>query len=165
MRFRSGSGGNKIPLTKVATKIVDHISSNPDYSFTVSIGTDSQVYHKNGDTIIKISTVILVYKEGNGAIYFLAQDKKTTKNTALWSRMFEEAQRSIDVAEELVPLLKDLEEVNNKIIIDIDIGPDGKTRDTIKTIVGMVTGYGYEARIKPNAVATRAADKHCRGSV
>ncbi|HAV21575.1 MAG TPA: hypothetical protein DCX02_06940, partial [Firmicutes bacterium] len=44
-----------------------------------------------------------------------------------------------------------------------DIGRNGGTKDLIREIVGMVTGTGFEAKIKPDAYgATKVADKHSK---
>jgi predicted RNase H-related nuclease YkuK (DUF458 family) len=44
--------------------------------------------------------------------------------------------------------------------IHVDVGQQGETRALIREIVGMVTGSGYRARIKPESFgASSVADK------
>ncbi|KKR03433.1 MAG: hypothetical protein UT31_C0021G0001, partial [Parcubacteria group bacterium GW2011_GWF2_39_13b] len=45
--------------------------------------------------------------------------------------------------------------------IHVDIGQTGPTRDMIKEIVGMVNGFGFSARTKPESyAASKVADKY-----
>jgi len=48
-----------------------------------------------------------------------------------------------------------------RLEIHIDVGDRGEPRDMIKEVVGMVTGSGDQARIKPDSFgASNVADKH-----
>ena len=47
--------------------------------------------------------------------------------------------------------------------IHLDVGENGKTKELIRDIVGMITGTGFAARIKPDSFgASKVADKHTR---
>ena len=45
--------------------------------------------------------------------------------------------------------------------IHLDIGQNGPTKDMIQEIVGMITGNGFKARIKPESyAANKVADRY-----
>ena len=45
--------------------------------------------------------------------------------------------------------------------IHVDIGENGRTKEMIDEVVGMIIGNGMRVRIKPHAyAATSVADKH-----
>ena len=46
------------------------------------------------------------------------------------------------------------------IEIHLDVGEQGKTKEIIREVVGMVTGSGFDAIIKPDSYgASKVADK------
>jgi len=71
---------------------------------------------------------------------------------------------SLDFAKEFVPLLK--KKLNGNypkydLEIHVDVGEHGATREMIKEVVGMVTGFGFVAKTKPYSyAASYVADKY-----
>ncbi|MFZ5899548.1 MAG: ribonuclease H-like YkuK family protein, partial [Bacillota bacterium] len=51
----------------------------------------------------------------------------------------------------------------HQVEIHIDVGSHGDTKDLIREVVGMVTGSGFNAKIKPDAYgASSVADRHTK---
>ncbi|RYD04208.1 hypothetical protein N752_15295 [Desulforamulus aquiferis] len=54
-----------------------------------------------------------------------------------------------------------MEELN--VEIHIDVGRQGETKDLIREVVGMVTGSGFQAKIKPDSfAASSVADRYTK---
>jgi predicted RNase H-related nuclease YkuK (DUF458 family) len=52
---------------------------------------------------------------------------------------------------------------NLDIEIHLDVGEQGKTKEIVREVVGMVTGSGFDARIKPESYgASSVADKYTK---
>ena len=166
--FRSGSSDKKLSMEEVGQRIVDFIHKYEGYDFEIRIGSDSQeLSAKRGKHIIQYATIIFVYRIGYGGIYFLTKEKDTIKSSEdyinIWQRIPKEAEKSIKIAEQITKyIVPKCVEAKSDITIDIDVGPNGRSRDTIQTVMGMAKGYGYCVSVKPDAIASRAADKHCR---
>lgn len=120
----------------------------------VFVGTDSQNYQRN---TVYVSTVVLRY-ENNGA-HVLYQKEKVPKITDRWTRLWDELNRSIDLAGYLR---------NEGGIyvsqIDLDFNSDPKffSHKLLPAAVGYVQSMGYRARSKPDLLmATWAANVLC----
>ena len=77
-------------------------------------------------------------------------------------RMLKEAMFSLDLAQRVVAALRvRISEHLYNFEIHLDIGHNGPTRTMISEIVGMITGNGFVARIKPESyAANKVADRH-----
>ena len=85
------------------------------------------------------------------------------KNEALlkdmWSRLWKEAEMSIDVAEWLT------NQISVRVEIDMDYNSDEnfKSSKLISATKGWANSLGYKVNVKPNnQIATKAADYHCK---
>ena len=133
------------------------------------IGTDSQVIKKN---ISIVTCICAILSTGNRIFYVKEKiDKRklkslrmpdyiieqTKNNSALRMRMLLEAYRSIEVAMEIEPYIK------NRLSIHLDVGEDfGKNKSSIaqKELQFLVQSQGYSCAIKPDAwAASCVADK------
>ena len=147
-----------LQLPDVLGKITEFVSSQPDRSYKIIIGTDSQNHNGHGTDFV---TALVVHRVGGGGVYFW---KSYTKKRPyqLKERMYEEALTSIEFANEFMMALKDsprLLEIG--LEIHVDVGENGKTRDIINEIVAMVRGNGFEVKIKPDSFgASKVADRH-----
>ena len=147
-----------LQLPDVLVKITEFVSSQPDRSYKIIIGTDSQNHNGRGTDFV---TALVVHRVGGGGVYFW---KSYTKKRPyhLKERMYEEALTSIEFANEFMTALKDsprLLEIG--LEIHVDVGENGKTRDIINEIVAMVRGNGFEVKIKPDSFgASKVADRH-----
>ena len=158
--FHSPTKGS-VTLGKIIDEIAEFIDSDPKSFYSIVIGSDSQIKHNNGIKECDFVTAIIVHRKGYGARYFWNKDK-VKKAPVLRDKIYTETLRSLATAEEIVPVLRQyIDESKYDFEIHIDVGPNGKTRDMIKEVVGMVNGNGYVAKTKPESWgASSVADKH-----
>src|SRR5260221_2714935 len=166
--FYSPTKGS-MTLGKIVNEITSFVDEDPKSFYSVVIGSDSQVKHNkrslplrgNGIKECVFVTAIIVHRKGHGAKYFWKREK-VMKVPVFRDRIYTETMRSLNAANELVPVLMERipgEKYNFEI--HIDVGPNGKTREMIKEVVGMVNGSGYTAKTKPESWgASTVADKH-----
>lgn len=176
--FHNPSKGS-MNLGNVVNELADYKKEDPDASYKIMIGTDSEV--KEGGT--EFVCVVAVHRKGKGGRYFWIKIWDT-KKLDLRNRIYYEATASLALAgallerelesrnikinmtrsmNEIFKLLGESKKVvfTNDLEIHVDIGTNGPTREMIKEIVGMIKGSGFFVRIKPEAIAAATlADKH-----
>lgn len=155
----------QINLEEVIAHIRFFLEEDPEASYSLVVGTDSQE-RANGDPTkrhIDLITAVVVHRKGFGGRYFWQRKNSIAVHT-LREKIYAETFASLDFARFFVPLLKKTlngSTPNYYLEIHVDVGEHGDTRDMIKEIVGMVNGNGYVAKTKPEAYgATYVADKH-----
>lgn len=133
------------------------VTETPDAAYKLIVGTDSQ-----SRTDLTFVSAIVIHRLGKGARYYYRK-RVQRKLTSLRQKIFYEAAISLALAQKLAEALS-LDEKNGlNIEIHLDIGEHGETRDLIREIVGMVTGSGFQAAIKPNSYgASKVADRHTK---
>lgn len=133
------------------------MAEKSDSQYRMIIGTDSQPHNGRG---VDFVTAFVVHRIGNGGIFFWKRVVKK-KIYVLKTRMYEEALISLEEAEAFVGLFKNDGIGKYNLEIHVDIGKNGKTREMIAEIVGMIRGSGYTVKIKPDSfAATKVADKY-----
>ncbi len=156
MRFISPSKG---PLTweEVVADLLDYVTEDPSFSYKIIIGTDSQVREET-----HFVTAIVVHRVGKGARYFYC--RRTYENIrSLKQRIFMEAATSLEIASKLAQSLAERGHLELDVEIHLDIGQNGETKGLIRDIVGMITGSGFDAKIKPYSCgASTVADKYTK---
>jgi len=153
-----------LSFPQVAQKIKEFIEEDPQASYKLTIGSDSEVKseEKNRKNL-EIITAIVIYREKYGGRYFWSKKKIKTLAT-LREKIYQEVLMSVDAAKYLVPEFKaklkgDLPKY--ELEIHIDVGEKGDTREMIREVVGLVAGFGYTARTKPYSyAASNIADRH-----
>lgn len=144
-------------LEEVYNDIIALVESRPDSQFKLIIGSDSQL---RSETCFV--TAIIVHQVGKGGRYYYRRQVHQ-KITSLRQRIFYETSISLETANYMAERLAADSRHDLNLEIHLDIGPNGETRDLIREIVGMVTGSGFPARIKPDSCgATTIADKHTK---
>jgi len=119
------------------------------------VGTDSQA---SRDEVLFV-TAIVVHRLGKGARFFY-QKRHHAPMRSLRQRIFYETSLSLSLAGRLAGKLSRTGVGIDNVEIHLDVGEDGKTSELIREIVGMVTGSGFDAKIKPNSYgASKVADK------
>jgi len=155
--FESPTKG-KLNLEKVAKEIVTYIKDDPERNYQLVIGTDSE-----GNGKVEFVTAIVIYRKGKGGRYFWKRFSKE-KILHLRQKIYEEVNSSLQVGQDLLEKLKHYwrkEDIKSALEIHIDVGENGPTKDLIKEVVGMVLGYGFNAKTKPDAYgASLVADRH-----
>ena len=149
--------GRQYPLDEVLVRIHAFIADKPQERYQIIVGSDS---HPGGE--VRFVTAITIRRMGNGGIYFWTRSLPERYAT-LRDRIYRETMLSITLAQELRGRLKEVlgDEYFWNDQVHIDVGERGDTRELIRSVVGMVTAYGFEAVIKPNAFgACTVADRH-----
>jgi len=149
-------------MAQVVQEIVDFFKQDPVVTYTLVIGSDSQVKHENGLQEVDFVTAVVIHRQGKGGRYFW-QKIKDQKIYSLREKIYTETYLSLELAQKIVPILKDALAglAPYDLEIHIDVGEVGPTREMIKEVVGMVTGNGFVAKTKPESYgAYSVADKH-----
>lgn len=152
----------KLSLEKVVQEISRFIKKEPDSFYRLIIGSDSQDKRLNGKKFLNLVAAIVIHRKGHGGRYFW-QKRKKDKIYSLRDKIYAETYFSLEVAQDLLPVLN--KTLNGQhpyeLEIHIDVGRTGETREIIKEVVGVVTGNGFKARTKPNSYgASKVADRH-----
>jgi len=140
--------------------IIAYIRGLPTSAYKVIIGSDSMV--KNDTCFI---TAVVVHRLGKGARYYYHK-KTQRKIKSLRQKIFYETALSLEVGGLVHKYFADfgfddLDDLNVEIHIDVSV--HGDTKNLIREVVGMVTGSGFRAKIKPEAYgASTVADKHTK---
>jgi predicted RNase H-related nuclease YkuK (DUF458 family) len=104
-----------------------------------------------------------IHRKGKGGRYFYAKEYKKMARAALHQRLFYEASKSLAVAMRLTEKMAENGHFEMDVQIHLDIGTKGDTKELIRELVGMVTGSGFDARIKPESYgASKVADKYTK---
>lgn len=144
--FRKMGDHTKVELGPYVRKVYSQ-----DPNIKVYVGSDSQNYSRK---TVFATTVVLRY-ENNGAHVIYHKEELELVND-LWTRLWGELQRSIDVAGYLrfecdIPI--------EQIDLDINADPEYPSNKVFHAAVGYATSMGYKARTKPELLlATWAAN-------
>lgn len=153
MQFISPTKG-RLNFDQVFDDIIEYIKQEPDSKFKLIVGTDSQLKEE-----VCYVTAIIIHREGKGGRFYYSKEREKSKLN-LKQRIFYETSRSLIVAAKLAEKLAEKGWADLDIEIHLDVGEQGKTKDIIREVVGMVTGSGFGARIKPDSYgASKVADK------
>ncbi len=169
--FNSPSLG-QLSWEEVLGKVVWFLSLDESASYDLIIGTDSEAQNGSADFV----SAIIVHKKGRGGVYFWGR-QTVSHLYSLKERIWHEASISLVMAQNLVddsakiglfdPSTRSgasgqagLGQVFN-LEIHVDIGPNGKTRELIADIVGMIRASGFRVATKPTSWgASHVADRH-----
>lgn len=147
----------RLTFDDMMADIAGYITGLPTSSYKVIIGSDSQV-----KTETCFITAIVVHRLGKGARYYYRK-KVQRKIKSLRQKIFYETALSLEVGGMVAKYLAESGLDDLEVEIHIDVGKQGDTRDLIREVVGMVTGSGFQAKIKPDAyAASSVADKHTK---
>jgi predicted RNase H-related nuclease YkuK (DUF458 family) len=156
MEFVSPTYG-KLSFERMFRQIVGYIQEEPDRQYHLIIGTDSLL----GDETTFV-TAVIIHRLGRGGRYFYRKFRNR-KIESLRQRILYEASLSLEVASQISSELAKNGFSDLPVEIHLDVGNNGETKKIIREVVGMVTGSGYAAVIKPEAYgASKVADKHSK---
>lgn len=146
----------EMSFDEVVDELVAEMSSNPKDRFEILIGTDSST---TVDRLDFVSAVVL-HRLGKGGRYFWTRRRERAMSS-LRQRIWREAWLSFELAQKLIARLPAVSLLHYNLEIHVDIGENGRTKEMIDEVVGMIIGNGFAVRIKPHAYAASAvADKH-----
>ena len=149
MRLFKNIKGERIDPVEHTLKILR------DYpTVKIHIGSDSQNIGKK----TKYATVI-AYRYGSRGVHYILSKKNELLIKDMWTRLWKEAEMSIDIAQWLT------NQVSVRVEIDMDYNSDEnfKSSKLISATKGWANSLGYKVNVKPNnQIATKAADYHCK---
>lgn len=160
MQFHNPTLGNLMG-SDVIEELISYVNREPAESYDVTIGTDSSNLRNYSSFV----SVIAIHRVGHGGRYFWNRFRRDSYRD-LRRRIYREATRSIELARSLTQRLEsELERLPDNFDFDfkihVDIGRNGPTHTMIQEIVGMIRGYGYSVRTKPDAYcAAVVADRY-----
>jgi len=156
MNFYSPTKG-RLNFQGMTDEIISYIKGLPTSSYKIIIGSDSQVKRETS-----FVTAVIVHRLGKGARYFFRK-KTHRKIKSLRQKIFYETALSLEVGSMVTEFFSDSGFDDLNVEIHIDVGTHGETKSLIREVVGMVTGSGFHAKIKPDAFgASSVADKHTK---
>jgi predicted RNase H-related nuclease YkuK (DUF458 family) len=157
MQWQSPTRG-ALSFERMFAELVGYMEGEPGARYKLIIGTDSQARE---DSVVFV-TAVVVHRIGKGARYFY-QRRAQHKITSLRQKIFYETSLSLGLAGRIAERLSENGHAQLDVEIHLDVGPNGDTRDLIREIVGMVTGSGFDAKIKPDSYgASKVADKYTK---
>ncbi|MEW6696787.1 MAG: ribonuclease H-like YkuK family protein [Bacillota bacterium] len=156
MSFISPSKG-KMNFEEMMNDILCYIKGLPCSSYKVVVGTDSQV---RSETCFV--TAVIVHRKGKGARFYYRKNIQR-KIKSLRQKIFYETSMSLELGAKITNLLAEGGVEDTNVEIHIDVGHQGETKDLIREVVGMVTGSGFQAKIKPDSfAASTVADRYTK---
>lgn len=155
------SYGASLSIDEVVEEIVSFMMQKPDYSYSITVGSDSEIFeNKEADFV----TAVVVHRIGNGGRFFWTK-QFFGKFYNLHDRIIREVLCSIEIANLLINRLNTkLRELNNRKLqwhfeIHVDVGANGPTKSLVQEVVGIVKAHNFEARTKPESyAASKVAD-------
>lgn len=146
----------KITFEETVDEILAMMASAPEDRYEIVVGTDSQTYHHQAEYV----AAIVVHRVGKGGRYFWRRVYGRRPRT-LRERIHREAWLSYETAQDLIEAFKERGVSQFNLEIHVDIGRNGRTRELVEEVVGMILGVGLAVRTKPEAYAASVvADKH-----
>lgn len=155
----------KITLAGAMEEMISYMRQKPEKFYDIIVGCDSS----SGETP-HFPAVVVILRKGEGGRFFLKKIGYKNRRFYNWKqRILEEVLLSCQLAlylrenfEKKVKVLSKDKKLNYQLrYIHADIGGNGATKDMIKEVVGLITGNGFEPKIKPESfVATTVADKY-----
>jgi predicted RNase H-related nuclease YkuK (DUF458 family) len=165
--FRSLRKDYSLTFEQVYDDIIDFIKSDPDSSYRISVGTDSQVSKKT-----VFVSCIHVHRIGKGAIGFLHKTQIDRPIRSLREKIYMETLASMQLAYlfndnkiNRIQKLVQSHERSKGVFFEfhIDIGEKGQTKTLINEMVGMVRGLNFIPKIKPDSYcASSFADRYTK---
>lgn len=160
--FISPSRGRR-DFSDVINDIAEFVNEDSNSKYRVVVGSDSdETTQANGHPgIADFVSVITVHRIGKHGRFFWKR-MGGLKTFDRHDRMLKEAYFSLELAQRVVAELRSrLSERLYDFEIHLDIGHNGPTKTMIQEIVGMITGNGFVARIKPESyAASKVADRY-----
>lgn len=155
-QFQSPTKG-PLSYDQLLVDLLEFVSQEPQAPYKLIVGTDS---HTRTD--ICFVTAIIIYRIGKGArLYYRRASQQ--KMRSLKQKIFFEAALSLAMAERLARSLADTTPTPLNVEIHLDVGEQGETKELIRDVVGMVSGSGFHAEIKPNSYgASSVADRYTK---
>lgn len=159
--FYNPSQGD-LKANQVIDQILAYINEKPERFYDIIVGCDSS---SGEEPHFPVAVVVL--RVGEGGRFFLKKIGYKNRKFYNWkTRILEEVFLSCNLAlylrESFEKRIKELLNSSHYQFryIHADIGENGKTKDMIKEVTGLIRGNGFEPKIKPESfVASTVADR------
>lgn len=160
--FYNPSKGD-LKIEEVIQELLDYIVERPEKSYEIIVGCDSSSSQEPNFPL-----AIVVLRFGEGGRFFLKRIAYKGRKFYNWkARILEEVFLSCQLAtylrQNFEKKIKDSKKKNllyQLRYIHADVGENGKTKDMIKEVIGLIKGNGFEAKIKPESfAASNVADR------
>lgn len=162
--FRSVRYG-VLPFREVFDRILEFLSEEPDQSYCISVGSDSQ---SNTEASVLV-TCVLVHRKGKGAIGFYMRHYLHRPLNNIREKLSLETLHSLQLAylfdEERLSAIYNILANSGDVELEfhIDAGEKGPTRAYLAELIGMAKGLAFIPRVKPESVcASSYADRHSK---
>jgi predicted RNase H-related nuclease YkuK (DUF458 family) len=159
--FYNPSRGN-LSFEGVVKEIISWMRERPEKTYEVIVGCDSS---SGEDPHFPIAVVVLRRQEGGR--FFLKKVHYSSMVFGSWrQRILQEVVLSCELALSLRERLQEAvgksPELNYEFrYIHADVGENGKTKDMIREVTGLIRGNGFEPKIKPESYAASVvADRY-----
>ena len=147
----------RLTFEQMFRDIISFTREAPEENYKLIVGTDSPLREE-----ICYVTAVIILREGKGGRFYYTREREK-KQLSLKQRIFMETARSLGVASRLTERLATAGLKDPNIEIHLDIGKQGRTKEIIREVVGMVVGSGFGARIKPESYgAFKVADRYTK---
>ncbi len=148
--------GTSISLAGVLQEVSQFMREKKDAHYKIIVGSDSLgTLGQYSDFV----TAIVVQRVGNGGRYFWRRVGRQ-EVFGLRDRIIKEVLLSLEAAQQLTALLLEMKETCT-VEVHVDVGTEGKTNPLIKEVVGMIQGYNFMYKTKPDSyAASSVADRH-----
>ncbi len=163
--FFSPTQGN-LTIDEMVAELFNHMLKKPESFYEIIVGCDS-----SSEEEPNFPVAVVILRKGEGGRFFLKRIKYSSsenKRFISWkSRILNEVMLSCELALSLrekirIKAAQVVEPLNYEFLyIHADVGENGKTKDMIKEVVGLIRGNGFEAKIKPESYAASVvADRY-----
>jgi len=157
-------GGKKLNLDGVVREIIEYLREDAEARYRIIVTTDSPG-QEGRDLIVPFSTVITFHRIGKGGRVIIHRTSRDDVYT-FRDRIYRETVLSITLAQELRTRLSEhIDEdylLSDNFEVHADVGENGKSRQMVREVMGMIVGSGFNVKIKPDAVGVRIADRFVR---
>lgn len=150
------SAGEKITTQDMLEHIRVFAAERKDVQYKIIIGTDSLGSNSSTTDFV---TALVIQRVGNGGKYFWRRLKQEPIFN-FRDRIIKEVLLSLSTATSILEILKQLE-FEFEFEVHVDVGLNGRTNSLISEVTGMIRGYNFPFKTKPDSyAASSVADKH-----
>lgn len=153
----------KLKIEEVISELLKYISGKPEKFYDIIVGCDSS---SGEEPHFPLAVVAL--RVGEGGRFFLKKisykDRKFySYKTRILEEVFLSCQLALYLREKFEQKVAESGKENIRYqfrYIHADVGTNGKTKDMIKEVTGLIKGNGFEPKIKPESfAASTVADR------
>lgn len=150
------SDGERIGMDGMLESIRQFAAEKKGASYKIIIGTDSLGCNTLTTDFV---TALVVQRVGNGGKYFWRR-LSNEKIFNFRDRIIKEVMLSLETSTNVLKILKQLE-FDFEFEVHVDVGTNGRTNSLISEVTGMIRGYNFPFKTKPESYAAMSvADKH-----